>query len=342
MSPRTLAVVALLFTGLGSLPARAQAPSDKVAVEVRLVSVSEGFAEMAERLGGLKLDFSPGTVTYLNDLQLFTLFEVVQGDRRSSVLQAPKMTAASGQSTSLEIADVQYFVTNVDMVQHNSHSEAIPKNEPVKLGLELNVCPTVAADHRNIDLALKINHTELASENVTLFPVTSFITPVFEGGAQGQPIPFTQFIQQPQFNKMSLERTVNIPDGSTAFLGGWKRSRETRTESTSGPAFVAKVPYISELFKNVSYSRENEMVLLLVTARLINDREEQASLPPSAATMKDMKRQVTDLLDRYDRACAAGRLAEAKDLASQAISLNPECFQRQPVAQPKVGPVNIR
>jgi len=338
-----MAVSVLLLAAL-ALAVRAQAPTDKVGVEMRLVSVSEGFSEMLERSSGLKLDFSPGALTYLNDLQLYTLLEVVQGDRRASVLQAPKLTADNGQSTCLEIADVQYFVTGVDMAcpTAGSQSVAIPKNEPFKLGLELNVCPTVAADRQSVDLALKMSYSELGSATVPLFPVTSFITPIFEGGAQGQPVPFTQFIQQPQLNKMSLERTVKIPDGCTAFLGGWKRSHETRTESTSGPAFLAKLPYINQLFKNVGYSREADVVLVLVSARLVKDREEEAALPQPPPTMQDMKRQVADLLDRYDRACAAGRLAEAKDLANQALSIRPECFKRQPAAQEKLGPVNIR
>jgi type II secretory pathway component GspD/PulD (secretin) len=337
MSLRIWAALTLLLAGL-TVPARAQAPTDQVAIEMRLVSVSEGFAEMADRLGSLKLDFSPGALTYLNDQQLFKLLEVVQGDRRTSILQAPKLTADNGQSTSVEIADVQYFVTGVDMTHSGVQSVAVPKNEPFKLGLELNVCPTVAADRRSIDLALKMNYSELGSTNVPLFPVTTFITPVFEGGAQGQPIPFTQFIQQPQLNKMALDRTVKIPDGCTAFLGGWKRSRETYTETTSGPAFVAKLPYINQLFKNVRYSPETDIVLVLVTARLIKDQAEHAVLPPPTQTIQDMKRQVADLLDRYDRACSAGRLAEAKDLADKALSINPECFKRQSSEMPRTTP----
>src|SRR5262249_17522566 len=57
---------------------------------------------------------------------------------------------------------------------------------------------------------------------VPLFPITTFITPVFEGGAQGQPVPFTQFIQQPSITKMDMKRTLTIPDGHTVVLRGWK------------------------------------------------------------------------------------------------------------------------
>ena len=44
-----------------------------------------------------------------------------------------------------------------------------------------------------------------------LFPVTTFVTPVFEGGSQGQPIPFTQFLQQPAFTNLNIKTTVVVP-----------------------------------------------------------------------------------------------------------------------------------
>ena len=65
-----------------------------------------------------------------------------------------------------------------------------------------------------------------------LFPITTFITPVFEGGSQGQPIPFTQFLQQPAFTTLNIQTTVICPDGGTVLLGGLKTlSRRAATSS---------------------------------------------------------------------------------------------------------------
>ena len=41
---------------------------------------------------------------------------------------------------------------------------------------------------------------------------------MFEGGSQGQPIPFTQFIQQPSFTSITVQTTVVCPDGGTVLL----------------------------------------------------------------------------------------------------------------------------
>ena len=133
----------------------------------------------------------------------------------------------------------------------------MPQNQPFPLGVNADdaggglgrpaLRPPEPA-HRRL--------TNLASATVPLFPVTTFITPVFEGGAQGQPIPFTQFIQQPTFTRFTIQTTVSVPDGGTVLLGGLKTLSEGRNEF--GPPVLSKIPYIDRLFKNVGYGREHQ------------------------------------------------------------------------------------
>ena len=125
--------------------------------------------------------------------------------------------------------------------------------------------PGTVVWHKKGELAPTLSN--LASATVPLFPVTTFITPVFEGGAQGQPIPFTQFIQQPQFSSVTIQTTVAVPDGGTVIMGGLKTLSEGRNEF--GPPVLSKLPYVNRLFKNVGYGRETETVFLMVTPRVI-------------------------------------------------------------------------
>ncbi|MBY0457375.1 MAG: type II and III secretion system protein, partial [Gemmataceae bacterium] len=106
-----------------------------------------------------------------------------------------------------------------------------------------------------------------------LFPITTFITPVFEGGSQGQPIPFTQFLQQPSVAFVDVNTTVVCPDGGTVLLGGLKRLSENRNEY--GPPFLSKIPYINRLFKNVGVGRESIHLMVMVTPRIIITAEEE-------------------------------------------------------------------
>ena len=81
-----------------------------------------------------------------------------------------------------------------------------------------------------------VEQTKLDSAPVPLFPVTTMISPVFEGGAIGQPIPFTQFLQQPKFATIEVNKDVCIPDGGSVLLSGWKQSRQERTRRQANAA----------------------------------------------------------------------------------------------------------
>src|SRR5206468_5747313 len=138
----------------------------------------------------------------------------------------------------------------------------VPTNTPVPTGgVTMTIQAVISADRRYVRMSLTPNLTNLASANITLFPITTFITPVFEGGAVGQPVPFTQFLQQPTFNSITVETTVTVPDGGTVLLGGLKRLSEGRNEF--GPPILSKIPYINRLFTNTGYGREAESLLLM-------------------------------------------------------------------------------
>ena len=107
-----------------------------------------------------------------------------------------------------------------------------------------------------------------------LFPVTTFITPVFEGGSQGQPIPFTQFLQQPAFTNLTIQTTVVVPGRRHGAAGRASRQlQEGRNEF--GPPVLSKIPYLNRLFKNVGIGRETRHIMIMVTPRIIINSEEE-------------------------------------------------------------------
>lgn len=218
--------------------------------------------------GGLSMGLA-----FLNDIQVYMFMEAAQGDRRTNVMSAPKLTLFNGQTSTINVNDQQFFVTNVNVVGFGGQIVFVPINQPVPLGVSLAIQAVVSADRRFVRLNLAPTLSNLASATVPLFPVTTFITPVFEGGAQGQPIPFTQFIQQPQISSVQIQTTVSIPDGGTVILGGLKTLSEGRNEF--GPPVLSKIPYVDRLFKNVGYGREAQSLLLMVTPRIIINSEEE-------------------------------------------------------------------
>ena len=235
--------------------------------------------------GGVSLGLA-----FLNDIQVYLFMEAAAGDRRVNVMQAPKLTLFNGQTASISIANTQFFVTNVQVISVNGQIVFAPTNSPfpgpgdpfnplntggngTPATVTVTVQGVVSADRRFVRLNLPVQISAQTGTTVPLFPITTFVTPAFEGGSQGQPIPFTQFLQQPAFTDLNINTTVVCPDGGTVLLGGFKQLSEGRNEY--GPPFLSDIPYISRLFKNVGIGRETTHIMVMVTPRIIINSEEE-------------------------------------------------------------------
>lgn len=232
--------------------------------------------------GGLGLGLA-----FLNDIQVFMFMEAAAGDRRVSTMQAPKVTLFNGQTASIFVGDVSFFTTGLDVINVGGQFVYIPRNTPIPIGsqpaspgvttqnpgISIAVQAIVSSDRRFVRMNLTPTLSSLTSATVPLFPVTAFITPVFEGGSQGVPIPFTQFFQQPQITEINVQTTVSCPDGGTVVLGGLKTLSEGRNEF--GPPVLSQIPYINRLFRNQGIGRETRHIMIMVTPRIIIQSEEE-------------------------------------------------------------------
>lgn len=238
----------------------------------RAIPLFGGFPNNPGNNGGISLGLA-----FLNDIQVYTFMEMAQGDQRSNIMNAPKVTLFNGQTANLSVNQVEFFVTNVSVFSVNGQIVFIPQNTPLPAGgdgnLTITVQAVVSADRRFVRVNQDVTLAAQSGASVQLFPITTFITPVFEGGSQGQPIPFTQFLQQPAFTSITVQTTVVCPDGGTVLMGGLKRLREQRQEF--GPPFLSKVPYLNRLFKNVGVGRESQHVMIMLTPRIIINSEEE-------------------------------------------------------------------
>jgi len=351
------------------------AQDTEVSVEIRLITVPEAFlkkvginktpeAQITSQPGPTAQD-SSGTCpaaapefVFLNDIQVHKLMETVQQDRGTNIVAAPKVTVFNGQRSELSVQEQQYFVTGVNKTNDNNGQVVfVPQEQPFTTGLQFAVQPLVSQDRRSVRLKLQANVTDLDSSPVALIPVTSFITPIYEGGSQGYPVPFTQYIQQPKFVTLALNKTVNIPDGGTVLLSGWKKPHQVRCEiPNQEPSVLSKIPYVNRLFNNVGYGSETEHVLVMVTPRIIVNQEEEVAqthpraaehsspvvpavyeqleqIPCCAAAGGDacatpVSGKVAKLLKEYQHACSEGRYAAATQLAVQALAIDPACFSK--------------
>ena len=174
--------------------------------------------------------------------------EAVQGDIRTNVMQAPKLTLFNGQTATISVQDFQFFTIGVQ-VQNGGFGQLIynPLTTLFPLGVQLTIQAVISGDRRFVRLSLTPSMTNLVNGEVPLFPVVTPIFPLFDGTATGQPVVFTQFVQQPRLTRVSVQTTVAVPDGGTVLMGGLKRLSEGRNEF--GPPVLSKIPYLNRLFQ---------------------------------------------------------------------------------------------
>ena len=215
-------------------------------------------------------------LAFLSDIQVFLFLEAAQGDTRTNVMQAPKLTLFNGQTATLNVGDTQFFVTGVNLqTLANGNVAFEPTVQGYFNGIQLTIQAIISADRRTVRLSPNISMQNLAPGPVNLFPVVVpiFPQPGFNQPNPADPITFTQLIQQPVIQSVTVQTTVAVPDGGTVLMGGLKRLSEARNEY--GPPILSKIPYLNRLFRNTGYGREATSLLMMITPRIIIQEEEE-------------------------------------------------------------------
>lgn len=238
----------------------------QIACVVRVLTVRD---DTFERLG---IDLNPTGV--LSDGQLRYLLEAVQGDRHADVMQCPKVTTPDGQEAVVRITERRVFVTGLEATRVRGAVVMVPKHTPVETGTTLTLCGKVAADGKTVGVRVSYKDVRV-EEPVELVPVTTRITPVFEGGAQGMPVPFTQYLQVPQVETLTAEKgDLAIPSGGHAVVAGPTRVWEERQEW--GTPVLSKIPHVGRLFKNRGVERTTLRTYLVVSPLVLDAPPEPA------------------------------------------------------------------
>jgi general secretion pathway protein D len=220
----------------------------------------------------------------LSNIEAYFLIEAAQGDSRTNVLNAPKVTLYNGQQAFVADATSQPFVIGVIPVVGEFAAAQQPVIVVLNEGTMMSIQAVVSDDRRYVRLTVVPFFTQIGD-------VKEF---TFEGGASSTSSSSTTdnngadknasqnnaasnsggvTVQLPSFSFVAVVTTVSVPDGGTVLLGGIKRLSEGRKEI--GVPLLSKVPYINRLFKNVGIGRETDSLMMMVTPRIIIQEEEE-------------------------------------------------------------------
>jgi len=222
----------------------------------------------------------------LSDIQAFFVIQAAQGDTRSNILQAPKVTLFNGQQASIADQTQVPFVTSVIPVVGDFAAALQPVIVVLSQGTSLTVQAVVSNDRRFVRLTVVPFFSQIGDVNTFTFNGSSSTTKKSSDSKSGDSDSSTSAeddssstgttVQLPQFSFVTVTTTVSVPDGGTVLLGGIKRLNEGRTER--GIPILSKLPYINRLFRNTAIGRETTSLMMMVTPRIIIQEEEEQKL----------------------------------------------------------------
>jgi general secretion pathway protein D len=241
--------------------------------------------------------FNPATAAtfgfaILSDIEAFFFITAAQGDRRTNVMQAPKVTLFNGQQAYVSDTRQIPFVTSVIPVVGDFAAAQQPVIVVLNEGTALTLQAVVSNDRRFVRLTVvpffsRVGDVDTFTFNgkQTTITGTSSTTDADTETPTSEEENRTVInegttVQLPTFEFVTVSTTVSVPDGGTVLLGGVKRLREERREQ--GVPMLSKLPYISRLFKNVGIGRETESLMMMVTPRIIIQEEEEQKLGSGA------------------------------------------------------------
>ena len=177
----------------------------------------------------------------LSELEMFFFLHAAQGDQRTNVLQAPRVTMFDGQFASIQDTVSRPFVTSLQPVVGDFAVAQQPVIVVLNEGTVLNVQSTVSQDKRSVRLTLNPNFSQIDRVDTFTFEGTrrtrssssrrgsDILNPtdgsVDESDDDDETIISGTTVQQPSFSQTSVSTTVSVPDGGTILLGGIKRMR---------------------------------------------------------------------------------------------------------------------
>ena len=259
-------------------------PQGNPTLDLDLAFSQNTFASAIPAFGG----FDPNSAAsfgfaILSDIEAFFVIEAIQGDTRTNVMQAPKLTMFNGQFANITDQSQQPFVTSVVPVVGDFAVAQQPIILVLAEGTQLNVQAVVSSDRRFVRLTMLPQFSQIGDVDTFTFEgetssdtgTISTTDPDTGETTTNNAVTFTSgtTVQLPNFAVTSVSTTVSVPDGGTVLMGGIKRLAEGRNEQ--GMPILSKLPYVNRLFKNVGIGRETQTLMMMVTPRIIIQEEEE-------------------------------------------------------------------
>jgi type II secretory pathway component GspD/PulD (secretin) len=233
----------------------------------------------------------------LTDPQFQAVLHALEINSDSRTLSAPKVIAVNNRPAYIRIGRDIAYVSDVDIERESFGTEdnrdelliRDPQVETLETGYELQATPSVGLNRRDINLRLRPEIVELIRfREFTQQAVSTNQTTNADGSTNTaeNELAFGG-IEFPELARSLIETEVVVQSGETVVMGGLMRQREQK--DVRGIPIISSLPFIGKLFTRTSVTREQENLLIFVTATLISKQGEdlvpvQWNTPPESET----------------------------------------------------------
>ncbi|MBL7008983.1 MAG: hypothetical protein ISR76_08290 [Planctomycetes bacterium] len=227
-------------------------------VRARTENILGPYGSRLSTNGGLAMQ-----MVFLDDTQLSMILNAVEKSSRVQELNSSTVSAQNTQRAFITVLNQITYVQDMDVEVAQAALIADPQVGVVSDGIVLDVRPTISHDRRYIALELRPTVATLKR------PI-----PEFTSSLAGLTTPVT--LQLPELEVASANTTAVIPDGGTVVIAGLKKTVDI--EQRAEVPFLAKIPILSVLFKAEGSATEQEDVIVIIRAQIIDALEKAEQL----------------------------------------------------------------
>jgi len=227
-------------------------------VRTRTENILGPYGSRLSTNGGLAMQ-----LVFLDDTQLSMILNAVEKSNRVQELNSSTVSAQNTQRAFITVLNQITYVQDMDVEVAQAALIADPQVGVVSDGIVLDVRPTISHDRRYIALELRPTVATLKR------PI-----PEFTSSLAGLTTPVT--LQLPELEVASANTTAVVPDGGTVVIAGLKKTVDI--EQRAEVPFLAKIPVLSVLFKAEGSATEQEDVIVIIRAQIIDALEKANQL----------------------------------------------------------------
>jgi len=209
--------------------------------------------------------------SFLDNLQVDFLIRATQANKRSSIVQAPRLMMFNGQRAWVAVVRNRQYVSSVTPSVAEGAVGVQPVIANISSGNSLDVEGTISADRKYVTITVR---TGLAQEPF----FEKFEVQRASGDSPGI------FILLTDQETRGVRTTVSVPDGGTVLLGGLKQVGEIEVEA--GVPILSKIPILKRAFTNTTKVKDTQTLLILLKAKILIQKEAEEEAFPTLSSVR--------------------------------------------------------